>query len=148
MITRIFIQVNLFGGSAWTWNDERQAYYLHQFAPQQPDLNFENEDLVEEMKVRYIFRRYCKCIGMNNGYLRNNWIPFDSMRRTLWGFGWTAASMVLGSTLLRIYLKIWGFWTSHWAELPTIPTTINIPNEYTRKICPKLMTWFNNGTKL
>ncbi|TGZ32847.1 Uncharacterized protein DBV15_11689 [Temnothorax longispinosus] len=42
--------VSVFGGLAWTWRDERQAYYLHQFAPEQPDLNYENKNIVNEMK--------------------------------------------------------------------------------------------------
>lgn len=42
--------VSPFGGPAWTWRDERQAYYLHQFAPEQPDLNYENENVVNSMK--------------------------------------------------------------------------------------------------
>ncbi|XP_014208339.1 alpha-glucosidase-like [Copidosoma floridanum] len=42
--------VNVFYGSAWTWNEERQEYYLHQFAPEQPDFNYRNEKVVEEMK--------------------------------------------------------------------------------------------------
>ena len=33
---------SIFGGSAWQWCEERQQYYLHTFAPQQPDLNWEN----------------------------------------------------------------------------------------------------------
>ena len=33
---------SIFGGSAWTWCEERQQYYLHTFAPQQPDLNWAN----------------------------------------------------------------------------------------------------------
>ncbi|MBR0061707.1 MAG: alpha-glucosidase, partial [Selenomonadaceae bacterium] len=32
----------IFGGSAWTWCEERQQYYLHTFAKEQPDLNWEN----------------------------------------------------------------------------------------------------------
>jgi alpha-glucosidase len=36
----------------WTWNDERQQYYLHQFYAKQPDLNFRNPAVMEEMKVR------------------------------------------------------------------------------------------------
>lgn len=37
-------------GSAWEWNEERGQYYLHQFAVQQPDLNYNSKELVEEMK--------------------------------------------------------------------------------------------------
>ena len=33
---------SIFGGSAWEWCEERQQYYLHTFAPQQPDINWEN----------------------------------------------------------------------------------------------------------
>lgn len=33
---------SIFGGSAWTWCEERQQYYLHTFAVEQPDLNWEN----------------------------------------------------------------------------------------------------------
>ncbi len=36
---------SIFGGSAWAWCEERQQYYLHTFAPQQPDLNWENSDV-------------------------------------------------------------------------------------------------------
>ena len=35
----------IFGGSAWTWCEERQQYYLHTFADFQPDLNWENPDV-------------------------------------------------------------------------------------------------------
>ncbi|XP_076288788.1 alpha-glucosidase-like [Lasioglossum baleicum] len=42
--------VSVFGGPAWTWRPERNAYYFHQFAPEQPDLNYNNELLVKEMQ--------------------------------------------------------------------------------------------------
>lgn len=32
------------GGSAWTWDEETQEYYLHLFTPQQPDLNWSNDE--------------------------------------------------------------------------------------------------------
>ena len=32
----------IFGGSVWQWCEERQQYYLHTFAVEQPDLNWEN----------------------------------------------------------------------------------------------------------
>ncbi|RAL13537.1 alpha-glucosidase [Aspergillus homomorphus CBS 101889] len=33
---------SFFGGSAWTFDEHTQEYYLHLFAAQQPDLNWEN----------------------------------------------------------------------------------------------------------
>ena len=36
---------SFFGGSAWTWCEERGQYYLHTFAAQQPDLNWENPEV-------------------------------------------------------------------------------------------------------
>jgi alpha-glucosidase len=35
----------IFGGSAWTWCEERQQYYLHTFAKEQPDLNWANPEV-------------------------------------------------------------------------------------------------------
>lgn len=37
-------------GSAWTWHEGRGAFYLHTFLPQQPDLNFRNQQVDDEMK--------------------------------------------------------------------------------------------------
>ncbi|KAK3926718.1 Maltase A1 [Frankliniella fusca] len=47
--------VSHFRGSAWTWNDERKAFYLHQFAVKQPDLNYRNPAVVQEMKDVFTF---------------------------------------------------------------------------------------------
>ncbi len=41
--------VSVFGGSAWTWHEERQQYYLHNFLPSQPDLNIHNPAVQNEM---------------------------------------------------------------------------------------------------
>lgn len=41
--------LSIFGGSAWEWNAERMQYYLHNFLKEQPDLNFHNEDVRQEM---------------------------------------------------------------------------------------------------
>ncbi|KAJ8681867.1 hypothetical protein QAD02_017659 [Eretmocerus hayati] len=39
-----------FGNSAWEWNEKRQQYYYHAFVAGQPDLNFRNPALNQEMK--------------------------------------------------------------------------------------------------
>lgn len=38
-----------FGGSAWEWVPEIEQYYFHQFSVKQPDLNWENPKLREEI---------------------------------------------------------------------------------------------------
>ncbi len=37
------------GGSAWTWDETRQQYYLHLFSQHQPDLNWRNPRVKEEI---------------------------------------------------------------------------------------------------
>lgn len=39
-----------FGGEAWTYSEQRGKYYLHLFAKTQPDLNWENPLVREEIK--------------------------------------------------------------------------------------------------
>lgn len=38
-----------FGGNAWQWNEKAQKYYLHLFAVEQADLNWENPQVREEI---------------------------------------------------------------------------------------------------
>jgi alpha-glucosidase len=47
------------GGPAWTWDERRRSYYLHQFAPQQPDLDWWNPDVRDEFEriLRFWFDR-------------------------------------------------------------------------------------------
>ena len=40
---------SVFGGPAWTYVPELDQHYFHQFAPQQPDLNWENPALRQEL---------------------------------------------------------------------------------------------------
>lgn len=41
--------LSFFGGSAWEWCGERRQYYLHNFLPEQPDLNLHNPDVQDEL---------------------------------------------------------------------------------------------------
>ncbi len=40
---------SIFGGSAWKWCQERREFYLHLFSEKQPDLNWENPRVREEL---------------------------------------------------------------------------------------------------
>lgn len=40
---------SIFGGSSWEYNEATGDYYYHAFFPQQPDLNWRNEELKKEM---------------------------------------------------------------------------------------------------
>ena len=41
--------VSIFGGPAWEYNRELNQYYYHMFTPQQPDLNWRNPQVRQEM---------------------------------------------------------------------------------------------------
>lgn len=41
---------SVFGGSAWEYNPQTQEYYLHSFAKEQPDLNWENPAVRKEVR--------------------------------------------------------------------------------------------------
>jgi len=57
MLTTVFprFKVSVFGGSAWEWREERQQFYLHQFVPGQPDLNYENPRVLNEILAAAVF---------------------------------------------------------------------------------------------
>ncbi|MDF2614021.1 MAG: alpha-glucosidase [Clostridia bacterium] len=40
---------SIFGGSAWEYDDETKAYYLHLFSKKMPDLNWENQEVREAL---------------------------------------------------------------------------------------------------
>jgi len=41
--------LSIFGGSAWQWDARRLQYYLHNFLPSQPDLNFHNSQVQDAL---------------------------------------------------------------------------------------------------
>jgi alpha-glucosidase len=40
---------SVFGGPAWQWDARRRQYYLHNFLPEQPDLNLHNRDVQDAL---------------------------------------------------------------------------------------------------
>jgi oligo-1,6-glucosidase len=40
---------SIFGGSAWKWNEQTQEYYMHTFLDVQPDLNWDNPKVRQEL---------------------------------------------------------------------------------------------------
>ncbi|MEO0897187.1 MAG: alpha-glucosidase [Bacteroidota bacterium] len=69
---------SIFGGSAWEYNEATNDYYLHLFTKKQPDLNWENPFLRQEV---YKLMRFWLDKGID-GY-RMDVIPFISKRRGL-----------------------------------------------------------------
>ncbi|XP_065088453.1 alpha-glucosidase-like [Ochlerotatus camptorhynchus] len=47
--------ISVFGGPAWKYHEGRQEYYLHQFTDKQPDLNYRNPAVLEEMTKMLFF---------------------------------------------------------------------------------------------
>ncbi len=41
--------ISLAGGKSWTWSESAGQYYLHSFMPEQPDLNWDNPKVRQEM---------------------------------------------------------------------------------------------------
>ena len=50
---------SIFGGSAWKLDSSTEQYYLHQFYPEQPDLNWRNPEVDDAMMevARFWFKR-------------------------------------------------------------------------------------------
>lgn len=49
LIRKLSDKIAVFHTPAWTYDDVRDQCYLHQFTPQQPDLNYRNEEVYQNM---------------------------------------------------------------------------------------------------
>jgi glycosidase len=49
------LQLSVYGGSAWEYDDVRKECYRHTFLKEEPDLNLMNDDVRTEMRVLYLF---------------------------------------------------------------------------------------------
>ena len=81
---------SVFGTPSWTWDARRQQYFLHNFLPEQPDLNLHNPVVQQAlMKVARFwldrgvdgFRLDAINFGMHDQQLRNNPAAPKSIRR-------------------------------------------------------------------
>jgi len=41
--------LSVFGGSSWQWDEQRNQFFLHNFLTSQPDLNFHNSEVQDQM---------------------------------------------------------------------------------------------------
>lgn len=48
--------ISVFGGPAWTWHEDREQWYFHQFHEKQPDLNYNHLAVRKEMEVHFSLR--------------------------------------------------------------------------------------------
>lgn len=71
--------ISVFNGPAWSFNTNRNQWYLHQFEYRQPDLNYSNPDVRDEMKVSNIYKYITKKLAVlpkeftdNNNFNNNN----------------------------------------------------------------------------
>ncbi|XP_060865355.1 maltase A3-like [Metopolophium dirhodum] len=47
--------LSMFGGTSWTWNKERQQFYLHKFSSKQPDFNLRNPKVHKDILNIFAF---------------------------------------------------------------------------------------------
>ncbi len=70
--------LSVFGGPAWEWESTRRQYYLHNFLPSQPDLNFHNADVQDELldAMRFWLDRGVDGFRLDtvNYYVHDRWL--------------------------------------------------------------------------
>jgi glycosidase len=95
------LQLSVLGGSAWEWNEDRREFYLHQFAKKQPDLNFRNPAVKEEMLVRlsptspYQAQMFCGRVNQNWNSSLSEAVPW--LRRLVAGLSPRRTGFATGS---------------------------------------------------
>lgn len=76
-----------FGGSGWTFNEQRQQYYFHSFNKNQPDLNWRNPDVKQAVYdiIRFWldkgvdgFRLDASSVYLQDKHFRNNPLKFEA----------------------------------------------------------------------
>ena len=59
--------LSVFRGSAWEWSEVREQFYYHAFTLDQPDLNYWNTAVIQEMKdvLRSVSRYFFISVAVN-----------------------------------------------------------------------------------
>lgn len=79
-----------FGGSAWQWHTASGQYYLHLFSPHQPDLNYRNPKVIEEIKK-------IMCYWLDMGAAGFRWDTVSVIYKTSFDNGHLSLSRLPGS---------------------------------------------------
>ena len=95
-------QVSVFRFSAWKFNEDRGQFYYHAFTPEQPDLNYRNPRVVEEMKVSLNVVGWTCYLGMYQRYTYGVLQTIQMEPLCAW-----AESAVLDSTKTALKFKVW-----------------------------------------
>ncbi|RVB65361.1 alpha-glucosidase, partial [Mesorhizobium sp. M7A.F.Ca.CA.002.04.1.1] len=70
--------LSVFGGPAWEWDSTRRQYYMHNFLPSQPDLNFHNPEVQDALleTVRFWLERGVDGFRLDtvNYYVHDRWL--------------------------------------------------------------------------
>ncbi len=80
--------MSVFGGSAWEYVAERGQYYLHFFAKEQPDLNWDNP------------RQKKKSLILSASGTIKAWMATASMPSVIWTKDWMAVPIQTNSLVL------------------------------------------------
>ncbi len=95
---------SFFGSKAWSYDETRKEYYLHLFAPSQPDLNWDNELVREDIKKMIRFWLDAGVDGFRcdviNLIAKNNTHPNGKLSLIL-----TGKEHYLNHPNLHVYLK-------------------------------------------
>jgi alpha-glucosidase len=86
--------LSIFGGPAWQWDARREQYYLHNFLASQPDLNFHNPEVQDELLEMARFWLDRSVDGFRLDTVNFYFLPHAHLRRTVAGPEADAQSML------------------------------------------------------
>ncbi|RZF46930.1 hypothetical protein LSTR_LSTR013242 [Laodelphax striatellus] len=98
--------LSLFGGSGWTYVPERGQYYYHQFSVKQPDLDFRNPHVREEM---YDVLKYWLDLGVDG-------FRMDAVKHLMEDASFSDESYINPAGNRNSYLNMYHNLTTDWPD--------------------------------